>query len=88
MKYKPNDCIIYRFMDELFYAVVIEQADELMQSDKLVNIQTYFSFFAIYDDGSIGLSPPALLDIKYIKGKVLPNKTKQELIDMYPEYLL
>jgi hypothetical protein len=87
MKYCIGDYIVYGILDELYYAVIKNSHTEFL-SPSYITIQTLYSFFAIYDDGSTGLSPISKLPISYIKGKVQQNLTKQEVFATYPEYML
>lgn len=85
--YETDDHIVYAIMDELFYAVVKNPHSEFPAPD-YVSIQTLYSFYAIYDDGEAGLSPQSELEIKYIKGKVPSNLTKEDIFEQYPEYIV
>jgi len=87
MKYQTGEHIIYGIMDELFYAV-IKNSESAFPSPNYVTIQTLYSFFAIYDDGTTGLSPTSELSTAYIKGKVPANLTKTEIFETYPEYII
>jgi len=87
MKYNAGDHIVYQILDEIFYAV-IKNTDSDFPAPNYVTIQTFYSLFAIYDNGQLGLSLESELEIKYIKGKVDANLSKNELIEKYPEYIL
>ncbi len=85
--YEVGEHIVYGILGELFYAVV-KNPNSTFPAPNYVTIQTLYSFYAKYDDGEIGLSPESELEIKYIKGKVPPNLSKEKIFDDYPEYIV
>jgi len=87
MRYCTGDHIIYGILDELYYAVIKNSHSDFPSPD-YITIQTIYSFFAIYDNGTTGLSPTSELPLSYIKGKVPQNLTKQEIFSIYPEYMI
>ncbi len=87
MKIIDGDHIVYSIMDETFYAIV-KYTNPLFPDPEYITIQTIYSFYGIYDDGSTGLSPESELAVHYIKGVVPANLTKKEIFDKYPEYII